>query len=150
MKIIIIFFASGLLLFACDPIQLVFVNNFSINEMQVKVSMNNDYSESDKIELNYTDTIIQYSKELIRYRFDKSIPVKLIDKNTYIATIPPKSTSLLGPQRIGFPIKKIYIESNSAKDSIVFAVKNSEMKKQLKRGRLQKVNWTYFIYNYKE
>jgi hypothetical protein len=120
-----------------------------MGEIQLKVDMNDVYAHYDNIEVNYTDTIIQNTKELIRYKFDKKIQARLLDKNTYIATLPPQSTNLLGPLRIGFPIKKIYLEGPLGNDSAMFILKKADMKKQLKKGKLKKVNWTYFIYIYK-
>jgi hypothetical protein len=145
--IVLIFILVSII--ACDPVQLVYLNNYTEKDVQLNVELYNEIISTENIEIQISDTIIENSKNLIRHHFKKKISPTTISKYFYSVSIPKQSTNLLGPLRLGFPIKNVQLNGELGTDSISFYVKRSEMKKQLKKGRLHKVNWAFFIYNYK-
>lgn len=133
---------------SCDPLQLVYVRNYSENELLVQVNFQRQPPDFNSFDIQLSDSIVGNTKSLLKHRFNKSIPVQMIGDSCYYAKLPAASTSLLSPLTIGFPIRKVYFEGQDAVDSVVFSTTKSQMKLKLAEAKLQKVNWAFYIYNF--
>jgi hypothetical protein len=144
---------SGLIIFlffliACDPVQLVYVKNYTGNEINLDVKFEKQAPDFARYDMQIADTILENPKEYLKYHFINKLPVLLTSDTSYLVSIPPNKTGLLCPLTIGFPLKEFNIKGIQGSDSVKFHVSKAEMKTQLSKGRLQKVNWTFYIYNY--
>jgi hypothetical protein len=149
MKRIMLFIMPVLLLNACDPYQLVYIKNYTEIEVKIDVAIQKQNGDFKNITVQSDDTLIETPKALLKYKFEHKIVANFTTDTTYTIDLPGKSTSLLSPLKIGFPINKVYINGDLGKDSVLFYRTNANLKAQLKKGRLKKENWTFFIYNYK-
>lgn len=136
------------MLSACDPYQLVFIKNYTDKEIKINVTFQKQHGGINNCQIKVADTLIDVPKHLLHYKFiHKTVPDFTSD-TSYMVKLPSKSTGLLCPLTIGFPIDKVYINGVSGQDSILFYRTKANMKLQLRKGKLEKINWAFFIYNY--
>lgn len=134
---------------SCDPVQLVYVENYTDGEIKLDVKFQKQAQDFDRYYVQIADTILENPKTYLKYKFSKKLPVFLTTDTTYVVNLPPNSTGLLCPLTIGFPIKEFKITGMQGSDSVNFSISKAEMKTQSGKGKLQKINWTFFTYDYK-
>jgi hypothetical protein len=137
-----------LVLVSCDPMQLVYVRNYSENVLLVRVNFQKQAPDFQSFNIHMSDTIVENTKALLKHNFGKSIPVQIIGDSCYYAKLPSTSTSLLSPLTIGFPIEKVFFKGENSVDSVFFRTTKNQMKLKLAEAKLQKVNWAFYIYDF--
>ena len=108
----------GLMLCACDPVQLVYFRNYTDKNLTVQV--NHSYNiEYDSIyyRISYTDELLE-NDEFNNVDYDKIIIPQMLNEPDYRINLPAYSITRICPSVIGFPIQEIFVLRNSETDTI--------------------------------
>ncbi len=150
MRLLILLATILLLLSSCDPFQMVYVKNYSSNEIKVDVHLSNRYPHPKPFEVNSIDSLVEDKKAIFDIRFDKKLSINNISDSLYQVILPAESTSLLEPTCIGFPIRKIFIVSGNQIDSIIFYDSNHNLKQLKKEKLIKKASMATFIVDFRK
>lgn len=150
MKIFYIFVSCFLVLCSCDPFQMVFVRNYSISDVNLHVSLNNQYHFPKPVYINITDTLIGDNKALFDFNFAERMYINNINDSMYQVKLPAGSTSLLSPICMGFPIQKVIMNPKGRQDSVIFSGNNHNIRFSKRKGTLKKASFSTFVIDFRK
>ncbi|MCG8699532.1 MAG: hypothetical protein MI922_15855 [Bacteroidales bacterium] len=138
----------GFFLLSCDPIQIVYLKNYSEIDLEILVQLSNEYwVDSSLYQIKCKNDLIDEITPSKGFLFDNIINTKTINKQQVTFTIPKLSTSLIEPAFPGYPIEKIIIKNRNA-DTLILHFDYENINYFIRQGMIERTGFSIFTINY--